>query len=379
MSSSYRSVYIHWPFCPYKCHFCPFVAIAGHDQYMGQYHTALKNEIRYFGAHAADKHALDTIFLGGGTPSTYPDDLLLDMFGTLEDVFLCKEVQEITIEVNPGTVRPEQLAIWKQAGINRLSIGVQALKDSALHTLNRKQSYQDVSWLISNASKEFSNISVDLIVGLPDVTMKEWHEMIKVIVTWPISHISIYFLTVHEDTPLYFKVQTNKLALPLESHVVDAYLWSIEQLAQHGFEQYEISNFAKPGFQSKHNRMYWERKPFRGFGLGAWSFDGMHRFQNQKNLMNYIATSSEQKHFSEELTAEQEHLEKIMLGLRQRTGVHIDDLCREKNKQHVTRFNEVINECIVNGYIHQNNDRIWLTPRGFTLHQSIVTQLSCEH
>ena len=112
----------------------------------------------------------------------------------------------------------------------------------------------------------------------------EWKQVMRTVVTWPITHVSIYFLTVHEDTQLYFRVQTNKVALPLEDHVVDDYMWSIEWLAQHGFEQYEISNFARPGFQSQHNRMYWQRKPYKGLGVGAWTFDGKKRLQNEKNF-----------------------------------------------------------------------------------------------
>jgi oxygen-independent coproporphyrinogen-3 oxidase len=250
-----------------------------------------------------------------------------------------------------------------------------------LHALNRQQQAGDVYWLIERASREFTNISIDLIVGLPGLSEQEWKQVVQTIATWPITHVSIYFLTVHEDTPLYFKVQTQKISLPLEDNVVDSYLWAIDYLAQQGFEQYEISNFARPGFRSQHNSMYWQRKPFKGFGLGAWSFDGQRRLQNKKNLMQYMndaQSSGQVTLFEETLTPKQEHLEQIMLGLRQKSGVAIEDLCRKKMSMHID-FNEIIAELIDKGYMQQNNSRIWLTPIGFTMHQSIVTKLSCEH
>ena len=288
VSAQTRSLYIHWPFCPYKCHFCPFVAIAGQDQFMERYHKALIKEIGAFAEQYPSKLALDTIFFGGGTPSTYPDHLLLDTFGTLKNMFIFDERSEVSVEVNPGTVRSEQLHLWKSLGINRLSIGVQGLKDSVLNSLNRKQSQKDVFWVLDQASLLFDNISVDLILGLPGVSADEWKELLAQAVTWPIKHVSIYFLTVHEETPLYFRVKKNEIALHTDEHMVELYQWTVAFLADHGFDQYEISNFAKNGFQSRHNTVYWERKPYKGVGLGACSFDGESRFQNQKNLMKYM-------------------------------------------------------------------------------------------
>lgn len=220
-----RSVYIHWPFCPYRCHFCPFVALAGQDQFMEQYHRALCAEMTHFGKHYSEKLILDTVFIGGGTPSTYPDALLLDMFGTLRTIFDVQSSAEVTIEVNPGTVRSvEQLEHWKKLGINRLSIGVQSLKDPVLKKLNRLQSASDVYALLAKTQHIFDNVSVDLILGLPDVSEAEWKELLQTVVTWPIKHLSIYFLTVHEDTPLYFKVKTQAIVLPPDDALVDLYI-----------------------------------------------------------------------------------------------------------------------------------------------------------
>jgi oxygen-independent coproporphyrinogen-3 oxidase len=317
--------------------------------------------------------------MGGGTPSTYPDHLLLDMFGTLGDVFIFDSASEITIEVNPGTVRIEQLALWKSMGINRLSIGVQSLKDQVLKKLNRHQLAQDVYDVLDNASKHFDNLSVDFILGLPEVSSDEWKDLLQKAVTWPINHISIYFLTVHEETPLYFGVQKKKITLPCDDDVVDLYYWSVDHLRQHGFEQYEISNFAKPGFQSRHNTMYWERKPYKAFGLGACEFDGKSRFQNQKSLMTYIQGIERGENitvFSEQLTDHQIYLERVMLGLRRTKGVPFQELVQELSEDQ----KELVKQKIVwledNEFIVEKNDRLALTPKGLAVENDIVIKLS---
>jgi len=372
-----RSLYIHWPFCPYRCHFCPFVALASHEPFMERYHRALCKEIENF--KPSRHQEIDTIFLGGGTPSTYPDELLLDTFGRLKERLKINWLAEVTIEVNPGTVRSEQLALWKGIGINRLSIGVQSLNNRVLKKLNRHQSADDVYALLDQAHEHFENISVDLILGLPGVSRNEWKELVHTVCTWPIKHISLYFLTVHENTPLYFGVKTKKVALLEDDEIVDVYSWSITTLQTYGFEQYEVSNFARPGFESRHNKMYWNRRPYKGFGLGACSFDGERRFKNETNLMNYLNNIEQDREvtiFEESLTQEQVYLEKVMLGLRKREGVVLDELLcgvtiEKKNKiiQKVAEFKQ-------QGLLAQRNGRVVLTPAGLAVENEIVVQLS---
>lgn len=346
---------------------------------MGQYHTALKKEIELFAQHYNQKIPLDTIYMGGGTPSTYPDDMLLDMFGILRDVFIFDNQSEITIEVNPGTVRFEQLALWKSLGINRLSIGVQSLKDQVLKKLNRHQSARDVYDVLDNASQHFENLSVDFILGLPEISSDEWKDLLQKAMTWPITHISIYFLTVHEETPLYFGIQKKKITLPCDDDVVDLYYWSVDYLKQHGFEQYEISNFAKVGFQSRHNSMYWDRKPYKAFGLGACEFDGKSRFQNQKNLMAYIQGIENNDIitiFSESLTDQQIFLEKIMLGLRRTQGVPFEDLVYELAQDQKELIKQKLLWLEDNQFIVEKEGRFALTPKGLAVENDIVIKLS---
>jgi oxygen-independent coproporphyrinogen III oxidase len=374
-----RSIYIHWPFCPYKCHFCPFVAIASHDQFMERYNKALIKEIQKFCFQNSSKLTLDTIFLGGGTPSTWPDNLLLDTFDTLNNVFVFERDSEITIEVNPGTVTKPQLMLWKSIGINRLSIGVQSLKDTVLNNLNRKQSAHDVFWVLQEASALFNNISVDLILGLPGVSADEWKDLLAQVVTWPIKHVSIYFLTVHEETPLYFRIQKKEFSLPPDDSLVELYQWSIDFLQQHGLLQYEISNFAREGYQSRHNSVYWDRKAYKAFGLGACSFDGQSRYQNQKNLMKYMHDVEHDASvivFCETLTPEQTYLETIMLGLRKKEGIDLHDIMQPLTSVQQEKVAATIELLQTNNFLQREDNRIVLTPMGLAVQNDIAIRLS---
>jgi len=378
-SAPTRSLYIHWPFCPYRCTFCPFVALASHDSFMGRYHEALKLELIDFAQKSGQRLPLDTIYFGGGTPSTYPDDLLLDTSVILKTIFDIQPGCEITLEVNPGTVRVEQVAFWKSIGINRLSIGVQSLKDSVLKDLNRHQSQEDVTFLLSHAQDVFDNLSVDLILGLPGVSDEEWKDMLRQVVTWPIKHVSLYFLQVHENTQLYFRVQQNKVVLPCDDAVVDLYYWSVALLAEHGLNQYEVSNFAREGYESRHNRIYWDRKPYKGFGLGACSFDGSMRFQNEKNLMRYMhgmETGQDMTVFHEGLTRKQIYLEKIMLGIRRSQGVMLDEVMEMLLTQEQQTLLKQITELESEGFIKQRDGCIVLTPVGLSVENNIALRLS---
>ena len=323
-----RTLYIHWPFCPYKCSFCPFVAFSKFDRFMVDYQKALLKEMEDFSRESGSKNNFRTIYIGGGTPSTWPDELLLDMFGRLNDMFCLDAVEEITIEANPGTVRQEQLVLWKELGITRISVGVQSLNDIVLEKLTRYQKAADVRKFISWADGMFTSLSIDLILGLPEISDDEWKKQLDEIVTWPIQHISVYFLSIHEGTALYFKVKRDTVLLPADDDIVDLYHWTIDFLKVHGFIQYEISSFAKPGYESKHNRAYWSRDLYRGLGVGAWSYDGECRFQNEKKLMAYIEAQKNNDTclaYKEILTAENVRFEKIMLGLRSLQGFLIED------------------------------------------------------
>jgi len=365
------SFYIHWPFCSSRCAYCPFVALACHDCYMQKYHDALMSEIDAF----ADLYSgciVPTLYLGGGTPSTWPDRLLLDMSGKIRSVFYTDHLDEVTIEVNPGVVRDTQLSMWRKSGINRLSIGVQYGDPTILAALNRFQTEEDVTRLLLQGSKEFDNISVDIMLGLPGVDTIGWKSFVQQVVSWPIKHISLYCLMVYEQTPLYYKVKRGDVKIPDEGLIADLYRWSIEFLAQHGFFQYEVSNFARPGYESQHNTVYWDRKPYKGFGLGACSFDGNSRFMNEKNLMRYMDTVEQKKDptmFSEQLNAHDVRLELIMLGLRRNTGIRYNFLLEGLSLEKKAVLEKKV-QCFCDSNLMLIEDGfLRLTPAGFVVEQ----------
>lgn len=355
------------------------MALSGHDQFMERYHRALTKEINIFADRCPEKLEIDTLYMGGGTPSTYPDKLLLDTCGILNTRYKLMPGYEFSLEVNPGTVRLEQISLWNEFGINRLSIGVQGLKDSVLKKLNRHQSAKDVTWVIENAHGTIENLSIDLILGLPDVSVDEWKAMLKEIVSWPIKHISVYFLTVHEGTPLFFGVKKKTVSLPCDDEVVDLYYWTVDHLAQHGFMQYEISNFAKPGYESKHNTVYWEHKPYKAFGIGACEFDGIGRFQNQRNLMLYLEAIEKGESvtmYAESLNPEQLLLERLMLGLRRTKGVSFTELTQEQPPLKIKELAERMAFLQENGFIVAHDGKLSLTPKGLAVENDIIARLT---
>jgi oxygen-independent coproporphyrinogen-3 oxidase len=345
---------------------------------MEQYHNALQKEIKNFILHHT-VGPLETIYIGGGTPSTYPLPLLLDMFGTLRKNVPFTPDIEITLEVNPGTATEQKVCEWALMGINRMSIGVQSFKQDVLYALNRKQALIDVIQLLDWARGKFHTVSIDMIIGLPGVNAAAWKDSIATITQWPINHCSIYFLTVHETTPLYFSVQKNQVQLPADEETVDLYYWTTEYLQRFGFEQYEVSSFAKDGHRSKHNRNYWQQKPFVGFGLGAWSFDGSARMRNEKNLMTYIRgveTNGDIVTFSETLSAQQLWLEKVMLGLRQVAGIATDVLMQGLVDDEQQKLAERINFLEQKGLVLQEGSVIKLSSKAFVLEHEVVRLLT---
>lgn len=348
---------------------------------MHQYHRSLCQEIEAFQLLHEGPSYLKSLYIGGGTPSTYPLPLLPELFTQLRKIADFDANTEVTFEVNPGTVVEGALELWKELGINRLSIGVQSLKDTVLQGLNRHQTQKDVINLLQKTELIFENVSVDFIVGLPDVSCDEWKSMILQAMTWPITHISIYFLMVHEKTPLYFKVKQNAVVLPADEEIIDLYHWTVDVLQQHGFYRYELSNFAKKGFESRHNQAYWQRKSYKGFGLGACSFNGKHRFQNVKNLRNYFTAVEEGQNLlceTEEITADQVGIEKIMLGLRLAQGVDLQDLLPNFSFEQQEYFMAKVAVLEQQGLVRLVDNRLFLTPQGFVVENEVALNLFPE-
>jgi len=385
MKNIAQHLYIHWPFCHTKCRYCDFVAFERHDAYHDAYHRILCKEIEAYAQQyeKSNKQPITTIFLGGGTPSLYPLHLFNELFTTLKNNYNCSSLQEVTIESNPTDITEERMEQWREHGISRLSLGIQCLNDDVLLKLNRRQRTRDVFNAITIAPKYFDNISVDLILGLPGVTTSAWFDTLEQTLSWPIKHISIYFLTIHEKTPLFFDLQQGLTTLEDDQFIVDLYNQTVNSLEKRGFYQYEISNFAKKGYTSQHNLAYWNRKPYKGFGISAASFDGKERTTNTNNLGQYLASSNGSIFYvsntHEILTQEQEFLELLMLDLRQKTGFDLQRMVYFESTHNINQFNETVLQLVSAGLLEIQNNTICLTVKGMVLENEIITQLlSCS-
>lgn len=374
------SLYIHWPFCSTKCNYCDFVAFEQHADFQEAYHHALLKEIEHFVAtNPLYTPDITTVFMGGGTPSLYPLDYMAQLFATLKKHFNFDGIKEFSMEANPADINEERLDVWESFGINRLSMGVQVLDDNVLLKLNRRQRTADVTNALKIIPKYFNNFSMDFILGLPGISNQTWDASIDCALASQAKHISIYFLMVHEKTPLYFQVQKGKVKLHDDADLIAQYEKTIAKLTTNGFEQYEISNFARHGYASVHNQAYWERLPYQGFGIGACSFDGARRFMNEKNLTTYL-TNVFNKNFEnlstcENLTPEQEKLEMLMLGLRQNKGVGLHRMVYYLDTEKKQRVFEAIELLKSQGLLVQNGDQIRLTLQGMALENEIILKL----
>lgn len=378
--TNFQHIYIHWPFCKSRCHYCDFVALAQHESFFESYHKALCKEIELVAQSLNSKQRIATIFLGGGTPSLYPTHMLEEVFRTLDKYFDLSTTREVTIEANPADINQEKLSDWKKFGINRLSMGVQILDDQILKKLNRNQTTADVFNALDIAVKFFENISIDLILGLPDVTEEIWRETLSQAVSWPINHISVYFLTVYEKTPLYFKVQKGELKLCDDDQMISLYAQTIDFLEKNNFFQYEISNFAKEACESIHNQAYWDRKPYYGFGLGASSFDGKKRFTNYNNVETYtrsiISELSLPIALTECLTEEQIVIETLMLSLRQRKGLDLHAVLYLLTGTQKMTFKKNIELLKSESLLQQDENQVFLSFKGIILENEVVLKLS---
>ncbi len=373
-----ESLYIHWPFCTSKCYYCDFVALEQHADFQDAYHETLLQEIIAYGASLGVKPSIKTIFIGGGTPSLYPPEKLHELFALLHKTFDLTQTSEITLEANPADVTEDRADAWESAGINRISCGVQVLDDAVLQRLNRRQRSIDVFNAAKILPKYFSNVSMDLIIGMPGVTDATWLKTIETLCAWPIQHLSIYFLTVHEKTPLYFKVQRGDLVLPDEDALLNLYEATVAYVASKGFVQYEISNFAQPGFASQHNIGYWQRRPYKGFGIGAASFDGAQRTVNDKNLTRYLdngKTGSFVPLELETLTPQQITLERLMLSLRQASGMPLHDMLECVGEKQKNSLIASLRDLELIGLLRIENERVRLTLRGMILENEVVLRL----
>ncbi len=323
MSKKNLSLYIHIPFCVSKCSYCNFCSFPATLDTQKKYLRALNQEIVACGKKYQDR-VINTIYIGGGTPSTLNDGAIADILKNVRENFCTSKNVDITIEANPNSFTRKKAEEYSQAGCNRLSLGLQAINPNHLKILNRchnfKQCKDSINYAINSG---ITDINLDILIGIPTQNIWDVKEMLDKITALPITHISAYSLINEDNTPLTRQIVSKMLPEPNSLDVVNFYDFTVDYLQEKGFFRYEISNFAKKGYQSRHNLNYWARGEYLGVGLGAYSFcDGVH-WENTSNLADYILAPTESQCGIEPeniITAKEEF---IMLALRTTQGLDI--------------------------------------------------------
>ena len=367
-------IYVHIPFCKQKCRYCDFTSFSCMEDRYDDYFKCLTQEIKEK-ADELNKEdiEIDTVYIGGGTPSIVPSEYIEDVVKLIFKKFKVLKNAEITIEVNPGTVDKEKLEKYLSIGINRLSIGLQSANDKLLKMLGRIHTYSEFENVYEKARQAgFKNINVDLMIGLPNQKMKDVEDSLNKIIEKSPEHISVYSLIVEEGTKIFDLIESGELVLPNEDLEREMY-WKVKEVLQeNGYNHYEISNFAKPGYESKHNSNCWKQHSYLGFGLAAHSYyDGI-RYSNISDLKRYIDNIKNGESvyniiFHEKQSKEQMMKEYILLGLRKIDGVLISEFKEKFVDNPLYVFRNQLDNLVKQDLIEVSDNNIYLTNKGLDL------------
>ncbi len=371
------ALYIHIPFCDHKCIYCDFYSIITSDN-IQSFLSALKNEISYYSKLYRSNRKFTSIFFGGGTPSLMEPEYLKEIILHLKNNFDVDENVEVTMETNPGTVEKEKLRSFKQIGINRISIGIQSFDDDDLKFLTRIHNKQTAIQTVCDAAEVgFENLSVDLIFNLPNQTKDKWLTNLKEAVKLPIKHLSAYSLILEQGTILNKMVLDGKVNIQDEDYDADLYETTIDFLTKNGFEQYEVSNFTKPGYECIHNNAYWKYRDYLGFGPSAHSFADGKRWWNYTSLKKYISEVELNQNALmnfETLNKTQIHDEYIMLALRS-SGIDVNEYKKMFGESWIKKNYTYLKELSITDNILIDDKNIKLTPKGYAVCDEILKNI----
>ena len=373
------NLYIHVPFCERICMYCDFYVTTAR-KYYERYTEAVVREVEWY-SQKYDRPRIETIYFGGGTPSYLPEEQLEKVLKKICLSFSPADDVEITLEANPNNLSPEKANRYRSMGINRLSIGVQSFHDHELKFLTRNHNAARAMRSLEDARDAgFKNINLDLIFGLPNQTLDDWKYNLRTASTFGPEHLSIYNLTVEERTHLYKLVQQKKVIPPEDEVELKMFLETIKLLHHAGYEHYEISNYAKPGFHSRHNSSYWKGNRYLGLGPSAHSFDGEKRWWNVRDIKKYGDTVLAENRFpletSENLSLKQKLIESIFLNLRQRRGLPISEFEKLSGYDFAKKFAGALER--TKSYMRSENNFLQLTNEGFFLYNKICEEfVSC--
>ena len=370
-------LYVHIPFCVKKCAYCDFLSFPQGEEIQRRYVEKLMEEIRTVSAGFHDT-PVSSVFVGGGTPSVLKARWMKELFDCLRASFHIEETAEISMEANPGTVDREKLRIYREAGINRLSFGLQSADNRELKALGRIHTWEEFLESFRLAREAgFSNLNVDLMSALPGQTVESWMDTLKKTADLDPEHISAYSLIIEEGTP-FFEAYGNGRGdgiLPDEDAEREMYHRTREFLKDRGYERYEISNYAKGGRECRHNKGYWQRIDYLGLGLGASSLLDHMRFSNTADMKEYIGNSAfpdKIRQNMESLTEADEMAEFMFLGLRMTEGVSMEAFAEYFGKNMENVYGEVLKKHLEIGMLEQKGDRIYLSRKGIHVSNGVM-------
>lgn len=371
------ALYIHIPFCDHKCIYCDFYSIITSDN-IQSFLDALKKEIEYFSHIYSKDRIFTSIFFGGGTPSLMQPEYLQEIITQLKKYFLIDDNAEITMETNPGTVDKNKLLKFREAGINRISIGIQSFDEDELKFLTRIHDKRTAIQTVYNAAEVgFENISVDLIFNLPNQTKERWIKNLETAITLPIKHISTYSLILERGTILNKMVLDGKVNMQDDDYDADLYETTIDFLLSKGFYQYEVSNFTKPGFECVHNNAYWRYRDYLGLGTSSHSFMSGKRWWNYSSLKKYISEVSlnGQAVMNYEIISKQQmHDEYVMLALRS-SGLDLIDYKKRFDDNWIKKNNYYFESLKKENLLVIDDKLIRLTAKGYAVCDEILKNI----
>ncbi len=390
-----NALYIHLPFCSSKCPYCDFYSVKYSKKRVDLYWAALFMELEEL-SHKVNNNLLQTIYLGGGTPSLVDPFFIAELIKKIKNRFRIIPAAEITMEVNPASIDEEKIIALKRAGINRLSVGIQSFNDQHLNFLGRSSSSENNKRILNLVDRYFDNYSADLIFALPEQSLEDFESDLEEMLKFYPPHISLYNLEIHENTPFYQRYNQGELKLPSEELDAEMYELALEKLAAADYHHYEISNFARSGYRARHNYIYWLYQPYLALGPGAAAFDGDCRSQNTADLKQYIGYYNPQNLTFAEfmsnnlndnsnlqekaekntktneikirelncMTQKEKMAEYSFLALRTAKGLFYHKFYRKFKLEFKSVYKEEIEELKNNNLIKEENEHIYLTARG---------------
>lgn len=377
-------LYIHIPFCVKKCDYCDFLSFSADEQTQRAYVAALQKELVFYGAKYKGRR-ITTIFIGGGTPSWLREESMQAVMEAVYENFAVDRDAEITIECNPGTVTEHKFEVYRKIGINRLSIGLQSAHNDELKILGRIHTYEQFLKTYDMARKHgFTNINIDLMSSLPGQTPEIFCDSLHRVLQLKPEHISAYSLIIEKGTPFYdlykFDAVRQEAGMQTESLPTEEEEYQTTKMTQHilkeaGYHWYEVSNFAKPGYECRHNIGYWKRVDYLGVGLGASSLIDNVRYSNTRDLYTYLSVPSDSLHETAEQITRNEQMEEFMfLGLRMRDGFYRDEFTQAFGIPIEAVYGDALNHLQQEELLLKREGRIYLTDKGMDLNNYVVAQ-----